>query len=62
MTPTSPKKSPLQRAIELAKYGRCRTTADVLAALEREGHATASIGPWMMRLLRREIDRTTVSH
>jgi hypothetical protein len=60
MTPTSPKKSAVHRAIELAKSGRCETTADVLATLQKEGHETDSVlGPWMMRLLRQEIDRTT---
>ena len=61
MTPTSPKKSVVHRALELAKSGRCETTADVLATLKKEGHETASVlGPWMMRFLRQEIDRTTV--
>ena len=61
MTPTSPKQSAVHRAIELAKSGRCETTADVLATLKKEGHETDYVlGPWMMRLLRQEIDRTTV--
>jgi hypothetical protein len=52
-------KSPLARAIEIAKSGRCRTTADLFAALEQEGYQAQSVaGPWLMRLLRDVMDQT----
>src|SRR5262245_26627236 len=52
----TPKKSPVVRAVELARSGRCRTTADVFATLKQEGYEAHSVGPWMTRLLRDMID------
>jgi hypothetical protein len=48
---TSFHKSPHHRAIELAKSGQCRTTAEVFAALKQEGYPENLAGPWLTRLL-----------
>jgi hypothetical protein len=60
MSPIS-RKSPLHRAIEIAKSGSCRTTADVFAALKQEGYEAHSVGPWMARLLRDVMDGTAAA-
>jgi hypothetical protein len=52
------KKTSLHRAIELAKSGRCRTTADVFAVLKAEGYPENGTGPWLTRLLQDMIGET----
>ena len=55
----TPNTTPLERAFELAKSGRCRTTEDIFVVLKREGYPTEQIvGPWLLRQLRMIIDET----
>jgi hypothetical protein len=43
----------LDRAFELARSGRCKTTEEVFGALEKEGHdARRVLGPYLMRQMR----------
>jgi hypothetical protein len=43
----------LERAFELARSGRCRTTEDIHRQLKAEGYSTHQImGPWLLRQLR----------
>jgi hypothetical protein len=49
----TPTISPLERAFELARSGRCRTTEEIRQILKREGHDGWLIaGPYLMRQLR----------
>jgi hypothetical protein len=49
--------SPIERAFELARSGRCRTTADIVKRLADEGYpADTVIGPVLMKQLRELID------
>lgn len=53
----TPNTSPIERAFELARSGRCRTTADIARRLKAEGYSTDTvIGPVLMRKLRSLID------
>jgi hypothetical protein len=58
LTSSSARKPSLHRAIELAKSGRCRTTADVFAVLKTEGYPEKGSGPWLTRLLQDMIGET----
>ena len=50
LTMAIPDNSPVERAFELARSGRCNTTEDVVRALEKEGHdARRALGPYLMR-------------
>jgi hypothetical protein len=43
----------LERAFQLARTGRCRTTDEVFRTLKKEGHdPRLLIGPYLMRQLR----------
>jgi len=49
----TPNLTSLERAFELAKSGRCRTTEEIQRALKEEGHDPKRvIGPYLMRQLR----------
>jgi hypothetical protein len=49
----TPTNSPIERAFELARSGRCGTTEEVFRALEKEGHdARRLLGPYLMRQMR----------
>jgi hypothetical protein len=53
----TPNTTPLERAFEIAKSGRCRTTDDIFAFLKKEGYPTEQIvGPWLLRQLRTVIN------
>ena len=45
--------TPIERAFELAKSGRCRTMAEIVTSLKAEGYATDQIdhGPGLRRQL-----------
>ena len=48
----NPTVSPLERACQLARSGRCRSTAEILQALKDEGDdRRLVIGPYLMRRL-----------
>jgi hypothetical protein len=54
---TSPDTSPIERAFELARSGKCATTADIQKRLKEEGYPIDTvIGPALMRQLRSAID------
>ncbi|HML30748.1 MAG TPA: hypothetical protein PKE16_18300 [Hyphomicrobium sp.] len=45
--------TPLERAFELAKSGKCSSIAEILRVLRAEGHRTAQIeGPALRKQLR----------
>lgn len=45
--------TPLERAFELARSGKCRTVDDIRRALHSEGYVTAQIqGPLLRKQLR----------
>jgi hypothetical protein len=56
-----PNITPLERAFEIAKSGRCRTTEDIFALLKKEGYPTRQIvGPWLLRQLRTVINEASL--
>ena len=59
----TPNTTPIERAFELAKSGRCRTTADIEKRLKEEGYpARAIVGPYLTKQLRALIDDTSGGH
>jgi hypothetical protein len=53
----TPKITSLERAFQLARSGRCKTTADIQLRLKAEGYPTDQvIGPTLMKQLRAVID------
>jgi hypothetical protein len=53
----TPNITPLERAFQLARSGRCKTTADIQLRLKAEGYPTDRvIGPTLMKQLRAVID------
>jgi hypothetical protein len=53
----APNTTPIERAFELARSGRCQTTADIKQHLRQEGYSTHSIiGPLLMKQLRAAMD------
>jgi hypothetical protein len=53
----TPHVTSVERAFQLARSGRCRTTADIQLRLKAEGYATDQvIGPTLMKQLRAVID------
>jgi hypothetical protein len=49
----TPDITPLERAFQLARSGRCRSTEEVIRTLKAEGHDTKLVvGPYLMRQLR----------
>ena len=53
----TPNMSPLERAFQLARSGRCKTTADIQLGLKAEGYPTDQvIGPTLLKQLRAVID------
>jgi hypothetical protein len=54
----TPNVTPVERAFQLARSGRCKTTADIQLRLKAEGYSTDQvIGPTLMKQLRAVIDR-----
>jgi hypothetical protein len=54
----TPDVTPIERAFQLARSGKCRTTADIQLRLKAEGYpADQVIGPTLMKQLREAIDR-----
>ncbi len=46
-------RSPIERAFELAKSGKCRTTKEVCDCLRREGYSVRQVtGPTLLKQLR----------
>ena len=53
----TPDITPLERAFQLARSGRCKTTADIQLRLKAEGYSTHKvIGPTLLKQLRAVMD------
>ena len=58
----TPNTTPLERAFELARSRRCRTTVEIFAFLKKEGYPTEQIvGPWLLRQLRTVIEEADLT-